>query len=283
MPEAEIVNAFVKHEPAKGTEATTLNMTIKSLTGSVPPPATSITYDAIYTGPVPDSTSFVRAYLDFAGQVYFEYGHTELLGTTNRYAYDGPTQGKLFTGDNGVVQVVIPAEAGGKAGSKLNGITAETQVGRSTFVPGAVNQSPTRGLSFENDTAAIGTWTVEPCGAAAPSPAPGEPGPTPGPTQPSAQSDAPRIKLLTTKLKKAGKGKKVALKFSTSAPLTKIALRLSKGKAVYGTAKAPKLAGTKKLVLKLKRKLGKGTYQLAFAGTDSSGARRVGSFKVKVK
>lgn len=298
IPEAEIVNAFVKHEPAKGADATTLNITIKNLSGTVPPPATSITYDAIFGGVVADTTSMVRAYIDFAGMVVFEYGHTEpLAGASTRYAVDGPTQGKLFTGADGVVQVVIPAEGGGKAGTNLTAITAETQVGRTTVVPGAVSQSPSRGLSFQNDNATIGTWKVEPCAAGGTTPPgttpPGTtpPGTTPPGTAPpgttppttSTQSGALPVKLLTKSLKKASKGKKVGLKLKASEPLKSVALRLSKGKAVFGSAKAASLSGTKTLKVKLSKKLGKGTYDLAVAGTDAKGGRRLGTFKVKVK
>src|SRR5947208_17121072 len=103
--EVEIENAFVN------TDATgaTLNMTIKNLSGTVPPPATSITYDATY-GFTSGTTNFVRAYVDFAGMVTYEYGHTEPLATSTRYARDGDATGKLFLGQHGVVQVTIPPE-----------------------------------------------------------------------------------------------------------------------------------------------------------------------------
>src|SRR3954452_21722762 len=129
VDQTEIENAWVD-TTASGA---TLDMTIADLTGSVPPPATSITYDAGYRGATTAGlgVSFVRAYVDFAGMTYFEYGHQEdLQGASTRYAYDGPAEGKLFTGKHGVVQITIPPDAGGKAGATLKGITAETQLGR---------------------------------------------------------------------------------------------------------------------------------------------------------
>ena len=276
IPQAEILNGFVKYDAAKGAEATTLNLTIKQLDESVPPPATSMTYDAIY-----NSTIFVRAYMDFAGMTTYEYGHTEPLAVSTRYAYDGTTTGKLFPGEKGVVQIVIPAEAGGKVGSSLTGVTGEVQVGRTAIVPGAITQSPTRGLSFQNDEVGIGTFKIGPC---APGAAPGTTPGTPTTTAPqTVQGSAPKVKLLTKSVKKAKKGKSVAFKFSTSAPLKSVALRLAKGKKVFGTGKATTFSGTKTLKVKLSKALAKGTYQLAFAGTDDAGRRTIGTFNVKVK
>lgn len=275
IPEAEIVNGFVKYDAAKGKEATTVNLTIKSLTGTVPPPATSLSYNALY-----NSTIFVRAHVDFAGMVTYEYGHTEPLAVSTRYAYDGATTGKLFPGEGGVVQIVIPEEAGGKVGSNLSGVTGEVQVGRTTVVPGAISQSPSRGLSFSNDTVAIGAFKIGPC---APAAAPAAPSTGPNTTPTSVQAPAPSVKLLTKSVKKAKKGKKISLKFSASSELKSVALRLSKGRKVFGTGKAARLSGTKTLKVKLSKALRKGTYQLAFAGSDSTGRRSVGSFKLKVK
>src|SRR5438128_1131246 len=84
--EVEIENGFINTDP----NGATFNLTIKNLSGTVPPPATSITYDATYTYPK-GTTSFVRAYIDFTGSVVYEYGHTEALAASTRYARDGAT------------------------------------------------------------------------------------------------------------------------------------------------------------------------------------------------
>jgi hypothetical protein len=277
VDEAEIENAWVKYQPAKGDEATTVNITIKNLSGSAPPPATSITYDATYTA-TSGTVNFVRAYVDFTSSVVFEYGHQEDLTVSTRYAYDGDTKGKLFTGADGVVQIVIPAAAGGKAGTTLKTINAEVQLGRTAIVPGAVNQSPTRGLSFQNDVAALGTWTVEPCEAAPAATTPGSGG---GPA-PTTQAGTLPLKLKTTKVKPAKAHKSVALKLQASQPVTKLGARLSKGKKVFGTGKLAKLSGAGTLKIKLSKALKKGTYQLAIAGTDAQGRRGAATFKLRV-
>lgn len=278
--EVEIEAAWVD----AGGPKPSVNIQIADLTGSVPPPATSITYDATYsfgTG----TTNFVRAFVDFAGMVVYEYGHTEPLGPSTRYAYDGDIEGELFTGPHGVVRMVLPADAGGKAGSVLKGIVAETQLGRTTVVPGAVNQSPSRGLSFQTDDASIGSVTIGDCAAA---PSGGGSDSTPTPAAPpasggSSQAAPAPVTLVTKKIKRAKRKKAVKVKLRTAEPLTKVAVRLSKGKKVYGTGKLARLTKTGTVRFKLKRTIKKGTYAFDVAGTDGDGRRRIASLKLKVR
>ena len=279
--EAEIEGAWIDAGGAKPS----LNLQIVDLTGSVAPPATSITYDAIYSG-VGEGLSFVRAYLDFAGMVAYEYGHQETLPSGNpRYVYDGDTEGEMFTGEHGVVKIVIPAEVGGKAGTVLKGVTPETQVGRAAIVPGAINQAPTRGFSFQNDTASLGNVTIGDCAGA---PAGGGGGDTPGTTPPpsttpSSQADAAPVTLVTKKIKRAKARKAVKVKLRTTEALTAVAVRLSKGKTVYGTGKLSKLTKTGTVKFKLKKAIKKGTYAFDVAGTDGQGRRRIATLKLKVR
>ena len=278
--ETEIEGAWVD----AGGPKPSINLQIANLTGTVPPPATSITYDAIYGG-VGDAINFVRAYVDFAGMVVFEYGHQEdLAGASTRYAYDGDTEGELFTGEHGVVKMVVPPEAGGKAGTVLKGITGETQLGRTTFVPGAINQSPSRGLSFQNDNVGLGNVTIGDCAGGATPPGGGGPTPpsTPDSNTPSSQAEPAPVTLVTKKIKRAKAKKAVKVKLKTTEALSGVAVRLSKGKTVYGTGKLAKLTSTGTVKFKLKKAIKKGTYQFDVAGTDGQGRRRIASLKLKV-
>jgi hypothetical protein len=276
--ETEIEGAFVNADSAKPT----LNLIIANLSGTVPPPATSVTYNAIYTWTA-GVTSFVRAHIDFSGGVVYEYGHTEPLATSTRYAYDGPAEGALFKGEHGVVQVVIPPDAGGKAGTVLKAMEAQTQLGRTTVVPGAASQSPSRGLSFQDDAAGIGTVTIGPC-APGSTPATTTPATATAPaTAPSTQTAGPLPVTLVSKKVKAAKPKKtVAIKLKASEPLTAVGIRISKGKKAFGTGKAAKLSGAGTIKVKVAKGLKKGSYILDVAGTDGKGQRRIASFKLKV-
>ena len=277
--ETEIENAWLQYDTRP-----TMNIQIKNLTGTVPPPATSVTYNAVFGGVTSGVTNFVRAHIDFTGTPVFEYGHTEPLATSTRYAYDGPTEGELFTGEHGVAQIVIPPEGGGKPGTKLQGVTAQTQLGRTTVVPGAASQSPSRGLSFQNDDVALGNWTVGPC---EPGTAPTTTTPTtttPTTTTPATQQAGPLpVRLAKKSIKKAKKGKTVKVKLRSSEPLTNVGVRIAKGAKAYGTGKLAKLGSTGTVKVKLTKALKKGTYSFDVAGTDSKGQRRVGSLKLKVK
>ena len=282
-PEADIEAAWIDAGGAKPT----LNLQIANLSGSVPPPATSITYDALYGG-VSEGNTFVRAYLDFSGMVAYEYGHQEdLAGASQRYVYAGDTEGEMFTGEQGVVKIVIPPEAGGKAGTVLKGVTPETQVGRTAVGPAAVNVLPTRGLSYQNDNASLGNVTIGDCAPGTTPPAGGggdgtTPPSTPNSTTPSSQAGPAPVTLVTKKLKRAKAKKTVKVKLKTTEPLTAVAVRLSKGKTVYGTGKLAKLTSTGTVKFKLKKAIKKGTYAFDVAGTDSQGARRIASLKLKV-
>jgi hypothetical protein len=287
-PEVEIEAAWVDAGGAKPT----VNLQIADLTGSVPPPATSITYDATYSFS-PDTTNFVRAFVDFSGSVVYEYGHTEPLGPNNtRYAYDGDIEGTMFPGQHGVVQMALPPEAGGKSGSVLKTMVGETQLGRTTFVPGAVNQSPSRGLSFQDDNVSIGTVTIGSCpggttggggSTGTTAPAPTTPAPTPATGGGSSQAAPLPVTLATKKLKRAKAKKRVAVKLKSSEALTSVDVRLSRGTTVFGTGKLAKLNGTGSVKFKLKKALKKGSYAFDVAGTDAKGARRIASFKLAVK
>ena len=282
--ETEIEAAWVDAGGGKPS----INLQIANLTGKVPPPATSITYDAIY-GFTADTTNFVRAFVDFSGAVVFEYGHTEPLGVSTRYAYDGDIEGELFTGEHGVVRMAVPADAGGKSGSVLKGITGETQLGRTTVVPGAINQTPSRGLSFQNDNVPIGNVTIGDCAPGTTPPGGGTggggttPPSTPPATGPSSQAGPLPVKLATKSLKRAKAKKAVKVKLTASEPVSAVAVRLSKGKTVFGTGKLAKLTKSGTVKFKLKKALKKGKYAFDVAGTDGQGRRRIASFTLTVK
>lgn len=285
IPEAEIVEAWAHNDAAKGADGITVNIAIKNLTGRPPVGATSVTYNAIFGG-AGGETSFVRAHIDLAGIPAFEYGHLEPLGPSTRYAYDGPTKGQLFLGESGVAQIVLPPEAGAKPGATLKGLTAQSQVGRTTVVPSVISQSPSRGLSFQNDDLGLGSFAVGVCAGSTPATGGGTPttptsDPAPAPTQ---QSESLPVTLKTTKVKRAKKGRAIALKLSSSEPIKDLGARLAKGRSAFATGKLASLNGDGTIKLKLSKALKKkGTYVLDMAGTTGDGRRRLSSFKLTVR
>ena len=268
----EITSAFLKHDPDKGAEATTANIVLKELSLTVPPGSTSMIWVMKFTS---DKDRFVRAVVDFSGTVVYEHG--ELVNETGalpRYQYAGDVAGKMWEGKDGVVQLVIPPEIGGKEGTALKGITAEAQSGKSV-VPTAAPPTPSRGLSYVNDDLALPTWTVAVC------PAGGGPS---GPTGPAGVGQLP-VTLLTksAKAKKAKKGKKLALKVQSSEAITNLAVQIRNAKKTFGRARLASLNGTATLKLKLKKALKKGSYVVDLVGDNAQGQHLATAAKLKVK
>lgn len=287
-PATEMTGGFIKYDASKGAEATTYNLIVKDLTRTVPSGWTSVSWNAYFT--TPDGTiRFVRTLVDFAGGETHEYGsftpNPTGVGLTGVSQLEGDTQGKLFEGPDGVVQLVIPAEFA-PAGTKLETLYASSGQGRT--LPGSVD-SPSRGLSSVMDTApddgadAGVSTTVAPCEGAEPGPTP-TPTPGGGGTPPPGSGNSELPVTLVTKAVKAKKAKKrLKLKLRSSEKVTNLGAQLRKGTKVAGTGKLAALDGTGTLTLKLKKRLKKGKYVLDLAGNDAAGKRLLAGARLKVK
>lgn len=165
----EITRTFFDHEPAvaPATPVTAVNVQVRDLSTTLPLGATSVNWTVQWTSPT-GPTRFVRAVVDYTGSTIYEFG--ELVPPVGglvlpRYEPRGTTTGKLVTGPEGVISIVIPATWDGAAGSKLTDIYAQASEGRQV-VPNMVN-TPTRGLSSPADRAPdagdVAKWTVAGC------------------------------------------------------------------------------------------------------------------------
>ena len=284
---SEILRGFLRYDPSKGPDALTFNTVIKDLKLEVPTGATSLAWVSYYRTP-DDTLHFVRAILDFTGAVVYEFGNftpnpagVVLSGLS---LYEGTTNGKMFEGKEGIVQLVIPG-AHAPAGTKLTNLYSTTTQGRT--LPNPFPPQATRGLSVIVDTApddapetAPGTYTVGPCTEA---PTTTTPAGTAG--QPTTGAALP-VTLVTKSAKaakKKSKSKTLSLKLKSTEAITKIGAQLLKGKKVVGTGKLASLNGTGTLKLKLKSKLKKGSYTLNLVGNRASGERATAAFKLKAK
>jgi hypothetical protein len=182
----------------------------------------------------------------------------------------------MWEGKDGVIQLVIPAEIGGKDGAALKSFTAEAQSGKS-LVPTAAPPTPTRGLSYVNDDLALGAWTVAPC------PEGGVTGPT-GPTGAAGLERLP-VTLLTrsAKAKTAKKGKKLKLKVRSTEAITNLAVQIRSAKKTFARGRLASLNGTATLKLKLRKALKKGAYVVDLVGDDSLGRHRVTAARLRVR
>ena len=269
----DFTGGFFKHESGKPT---TINLVVKELDKTIPEGNTFVSWNLYWTGP-DDVNRFVRAVTDFSGVMSYEFGTVEDGGAVTVSRAGGIMPGAFFEGKDGIVQLDIPDNFDGKAGTVLTAPNTITYTG----APGAAAApTPTRGPLTQIDTSSGKTYTVGTC-AAAPAPAPSEPAPTTPPPSGAAPADqALPVKVLT---KKARRGKRVTVKLSSSEPLTKLSAQLVKGKKVIGKGALAKLSGRGALKLKLKGRPKKGAYRLDLAGTDSSGVRRFTSAKLSLR
>lgn len=291
----DLVGAFVKHEPSKGAEATTANFIVKDLDpGARPDGSTSNMWVMKFTS---DQPRFVRAVADYSGAVVFEHGVlvTNATGNLPRYEYRGTVPGKMWEGPGGVIQLVIPAEIGGKAGTTIKEMVVEAQGGK-TVVPAAGPATPSRGLSYVFDDVSLPTWAIAACDPNAPAPAPGgAPAPAqPGTSTPPSSGGGPAtttgptslpVKLLTVKAaaKKAKKGRTLALKVRSSEPITGLALQIRNAKKSFGIGKLAKVSGNGTVKIKLKGALKKGKYIVDLVGKDAQGRQRSTAARFTVK
>jgi hypothetical protein len=116
---ADITNVFLNF--TKGVLTANIQLTDANLT--LPSPTDTqggLNYYLVYS--LDGAVRFVRATNQTGTDITFAYGTID--PDTGVYTTDGDTTGKLFQGKNGIVQIVIPPEAGGKKGTDLIGVEA---------------------------------------------------------------------------------------------------------------------------------------------------------------
>ena len=138
---------------------------------------------------------------------------------------------------------------------------------------------------YDNSTAMSFKAYAELAVAGAPAPAP-QPGGGPAPaTQPSTQTVQAidlQVKAGKASAKKLAKTKKLPITVTVSREVKSITAALKKGSKVVGKGSLGTTSGTKKMNVKLSKKLKKGTYTLSVVATDgTTSTEKV--IKVKVK
>ena len=105
----------------------------------------------------------------------------------------------------------------------------------------------------------------------------------PGPAQPAEPLPTLTVKAGKASARKLAKARKLVVRVSTSAPLTKLAAVMRKGKKSVAKGKLGSLSSSGKLTIKLpKKKLKPGSYSITVQGLDSQGRTVSGLTKVKV-
>ena len=281
-PNMEIKGFFLKYDEAKGAEATTVNIIVKDLTTDLPDGNTAINWSMKWQ--FGDGIYFVRAVADYSGMTAFEWGEYTATGlpagVSGTFQYRGGTPGKLFEGPDGVVQLVIPQDIGGKVGSQLSTLEVSSNTGKSVCPVAAT--TPSRGVAYENDGAATGKWTV--AGCAPPAAAPVASTPTVNAGTPSATTGTAALPVkLATKKVRAPKKKSLALKLTSSEKITGLVAQLRSKSKTVAKGKLATVNRRATLKLKLAKKLKKGKYTLDLVGKDAAGQSRSTSAKLTVR
>lgn len=273
----EVLGGFLSYDAAKGDDALTYNVVVQKLTAEVPGGYTTISWNA-YFNTADGAVHFVRALHDFGGTTVFEYGSfTENptgAGLTGVSTYGGVTKGKLFEGDNGIVQIVVP-KALAPAGQTITNLYASSGQGRTlpASFPGY-----SRGLSSVMDTApdagseSSAKFKIEACATAAAAPVKAATG----------TAAALGVKLAS-KTAKAPKSKSLALKLKAAKPLTKVTVRLKSGKATVGKGTLATLSGSGTVKLKLSRALKPGKHAVEVVATQADGTRGTATLALTIK
>ncbi|MEA2271492.1 MAG: hypothetical protein QOI98_200, partial [Solirubrobacteraceae bacterium] len=193
----------------------TANIVISDLSTTPMAPFSAIRYRAY--GTVGGNVHYFQALVTSSGAT-FTYGG-DFQGVS--YTEQGTTTGTLFEGKEGIVQIVIPPNVGGKPGSKLLATSATAGL-LTVAVPPEVMLPP---FYFQADTApdasADGpTTTVEACAA------PGAAGPTT--STPGALATV-TVNSNVGSAKKASKKHSVSLSLKSSEALTSVTGKLKRG------------------------------------------------------
>jgi hypothetical protein len=274
----DIKSVFLNYATdADGKQVLTANLKIANLTKEIPDVASGgIYYYLSYNlGDVP---SFVSARLTSSGITY-NYGHLATIppdpapiGLFTAYTVDGQTTGSFVEGADGVVSIVVPEAAGGKAGESLGAAVATVDLVQIDDEKGY--QSHADSAPDDSDTAKDVTVTACPATGGTTVTSPVTEVVTA--TVETTTTTAPAAATLTTlpfkaasvlgSAKKAAK-KGLAFKVTTTSAISGLVLQLkSRGKTVAKLKVASLKQGTSTLRMKA-RKLKAGSYKLVASGT----------------
>jgi hypothetical protein len=249
----DIVGGFFRQDGG----VVTANIQVANLTMDVPELATGLNYYMYYA--VAGALRFVSAESDGETVVY-SFGTLDT--NTGLFMTDGETRGKVFPGPDGVIQIEVPAAAGGKAGTILASPYAEAD-NQTLLLVSPADQAPD---SLRGESLGVGECT--------------EGAPAPAPVQEAALPF--RAPAVLGSAARANRSKSLAFKVRATKTITglRVVLRGADGKGrAFASGRRSWLRGTATLRLRVLRKLRPGAYSLkatgAVAGKTATVAQQV--------
>jgi hypothetical protein len=271
-PSMDVTEAFFRYD---GTTLTA-NIRIADLDPMAAGPSTSINGQAsgltgvtyyMFFG-VNGATRFVSASFDGSA---FTYGWGTFDQSSGVFTPGGTTAGKIFEGQDGIVQIDVPAATGATAGTVLAAPHAESDSRLVLLVtPADVAPDSGRGESYTVGQCVDGVGTTKP--------------PTTKPQASGARLPF-RAPLDLGSAARANKRKALVFKVRGTSTITnlRVALRRSDGHGkAYAAGGLKRLRGTATLRLAIRRPLKRGIYSLQAIGTVG-GKRKTVAQQVRLR
>jgi hypothetical protein len=121
-PESDVTGLFISWAKVGGKTVVYANLRLAKADLTLPPPQDAsggTVIFVVYTWN--GGTYYVSATNKDGSGLTYGYGTVTTNGATVSYSASSPTTGTLFPGDNGIVQIVIPAAQGGKLNQTIGG------------------------------------------------------------------------------------------------------------------------------------------------------------------
>jgi len=299
----DLIAGFLRYAPSKsGGNTMTAVLQVTNLTKELMENSTGAAWYFYFN--VGDVVRYVSANLDSEGAVTYDYG----TKTGNNNLGDGDTTGRFLEGPKGMIEIVVPVADMDLEGQTLTEVIGEARVayqaqGRGVVAP--ADRGPDEGAGED--------FTVEPCAAEgstttatkSPTPANDQPkgggggsggsggGTTGGgdSTTPGAQVgggvQALKLRVRAGRISARRSRRKLSVRLLPGETIRALRATLYTGKAsrprVFATGRIATLKKARKLTLKVKRKLKKGTYTLALTGRNAAGQTSTVAVRLRVR
>lgn len=267
-PNADIRGLFFNYRPgATGAPVLTANIQIANLSKELPSFIDStggLYYYVFFT--VGDRVNFVKAVNADGESIQFQYGALEDVGGGFLvYNTEGDTNGRFFEGPDGVVQLDVPAELGGRPGTVLHATkaTVDTITGFDDFF-GLNSHADTAPQAPEDKDVSDPTVGVDYTVAACPAPRAAR----------RVSGTLPvHVPSVLGSARRANRTGKLTFRVTADRPVSRLKAKLRSGRRVVATGSLSRVNGAGKLRLKATRKLKSGSYTLSLTGTADGRAQ----------
>lgn len=224
-----------------------------------------------------DVLRYAGATVTGADEPVFDYGRVD----GSSYVSEGGTSGRFVTGENGVIQIVLP-EVISAPGQRLEAPYAASHV-----VSDVAGAPVAEEADLAPDDAQAGgrTFVVAECSPHGDAPVP-EPGPpVAGPRGGSLEHAPPRLTVVTKSadaryVRRRGR---IFLRLRSTGPVTKLQGLLERHRRPFGSGRLKAMHGKGTLIVRLTRRVRRGRYRLLLSGRDAERAPVTARARIRLR